>query len=394
MSLGNWGQSLLRDAAGAFFGSEYLRDYTHASKVFRSNSYQNAPHLKFLFHTYFEINPAVGFGGETNFGVLVKETKLPAYSVQTTQLNQYNRKRIVQTKVKYDPIEMSFHDDNMSQVTKMWEAYFRYYYNDLTNARKSMNINAGRNQYNGSITGNDDWGFNGGTTPGQETKAPFFNSITVFGFNQHNYTAYKLVNPIITSFQHDSYNYAESAGTMTNRMTIDYETVIYDYGSMKGSNADSSVPGFGNSATYDTTPSPIAAPGSNDSILGRGGLIDAVDMTLGSLQQGNILNAVKVAGTAYNTIKNSNLKTILNSELDQMLRNATQNTPNNRNAHFSFQKAAATPGPLGLASSPTINASSNPTPITNESTAGKQINSSPSYSQPTDKPFGGPTTLA
>jgi hypothetical protein len=33
------------------FDDESLRDYEHASKVFRSNGYANAPRLKFLFHT-------------------------------------------------------------------------------------------------------------------------------------------------------------------------------------------------------------------------------------------------------------------------------------------------------------------------------------------------------
>ena len=56
MSLGNFGQSFLRDVAAGFFGNDTLRDYTHASKTFRTNSYQNTPKLKFLFHTYFETN--------------------------------------------------------------------------------------------------------------------------------------------------------------------------------------------------------------------------------------------------------------------------------------------------------------------------------------------------
>ena len=51
-----------------------LRDYTHAAKTFRTNSYQYAPKLKFLFHTYFQLNTAVG--NENNFGLLVKEIKI------------------------------------------------------------------------------------------------------------------------------------------------------------------------------------------------------------------------------------------------------------------------------------------------------------------------------
>jgi hypothetical protein len=50
-------QNLLKDAAGTFFGSDFLRDYTHASKTFRTNGYQYSPKFKFLFHVYFDINP-------------------------------------------------------------------------------------------------------------------------------------------------------------------------------------------------------------------------------------------------------------------------------------------------------------------------------------------------
>ena len=72
-------QNLLTDAAAGFFGNEYLRDYTHASKTFRPNAYQYAPKLKFLFHVYFEINQsayAVGIPQGANFGLAVKSIKL------------------------------------------------------------------------------------------------------------------------------------------------------------------------------------------------------------------------------------------------------------------------------------------------------------------------------
>ena len=38
-------QNLLTDAAGGFFGNDYVRDYTHASKTFRPSSYAYAPKL-------------------------------------------------------------------------------------------------------------------------------------------------------------------------------------------------------------------------------------------------------------------------------------------------------------------------------------------------------------
>ena len=128
-------QSFLKDVAGGFFGNDYLRDYTHASKTFRTNLYQNSPKLKFLCHVYFDINPEVypvGLNTGVNFGLYVKDVKLPSYGFNTLQLNQYNRKRIVQTKIKYDPVSITFHDDNANNITRMWNAYYTYYYKDGT----------------------------------------------------------------------------------------------------------------------------------------------------------------------------------------------------------------------------------------------------------------------
>jgi hypothetical protein len=411
MSLGNWAQNFLKDAAGAFFGSDYLRDYTHASKTFRTNSYQNAPKLKFLFHTYFETNTEA-FPDNFNYGLLVKDVRLPSFNFDTHQLNQYNRKRIVQTKIKYDPIEITFHDDNNDSVNFLWNSYYYYYYNDgakpqnvlqgfrgtaLAQENSSKSVIApsqqynDRNIYNESISGDDDWGFNGGATNlNTGKKVPFFKNITVFGFNQHNFTAYTLVNPIITNFQHDSYNYEDGNGIMQNRMTLDYETVVYNYGKMDGRKPGDIVTGFGDVANYDRNVSPIAQPGSNGTVLGQGGLIDGAGGALRALGEGNILGAIKAAGTTYNTAKNLNLKSVATAELNAMLKNAIQNTPNTRNTLFSFPKAGGSPGPIGTAAFPTIGARRSPPIISDIGTAGNQYNGADKAgANPDAQPAGG-----
>lgn len=397
-------QNLLKDAAGAAFGSDYLRDYTHASKTFRPNAYQNAPKLKFLFHTYFEIN-AQAYSGQTNFGILVKEVKLPSFSFQTHQMNQYNRKRIVQSKIKYDTVDVTFHDDNGDQVNQLWEAYYNYYYSDGSKYKQIFAGSRGgagaagagyndRNLYNPSITGDDEWGYSGGANSTGDKKVPFFKRITIFGFNQHNFTAYTLINPVITNFQHDTYNYSEGGGTMQNRMTIDYETVAYNYGAMDGNSPGDIVTGFGDSANYDTNLSPIGKAGSNSTILGQGGLVDAVGGFVKDLAGGDILGAIKTAGTAYNTFKNTDLAEVATAELTSMLRNSVQNTPNARNTLFSFPTAGATPSTVGTAAAPVIGALTQPPVVTQDPAAGKQVNGSTTsqgYVNPqgvqTDAPF-------
>ena len=76
--MSGFNQDLLSDVAGvaSLLSNVTLRDYTHAAKTFRTNSYQYAPKLKFLFHTYFTLNTSLG--DQTNFGLLVKEVKLPS----------------------------------------------------------------------------------------------------------------------------------------------------------------------------------------------------------------------------------------------------------------------------------------------------------------------------
>ena len=417
MSLGNWAQNFLKDVAGGFFGNDYLRDYTHASKTFRTNSYQNTPKLKFLFHTYFETN-SQAFPNNFNYGLLVKDVKLPSFQFATHQMNQYNRKRIVQTKIKYEQVDITFHDDNNDSVNYLWNSYYQYYFSD---GNKPQNVLQGfrgtslgqndssktpppptqqyndRNIYDNSITGDDDWGFLGGQTDTVTgKKVAFFKNITVFGFNQHNFTAYTLINPVITNFNHDTYNYEDGNGIMQNKMTLDYETVVYNYGKMDGRKPGDIVTGFGDVANYDRNTSPIAQPGANGLVLGQGGLIDGAGGALRSLGDGDILSAVKTVGTTYNTFKDTDLKKVATSELNAMLRNAIQNTPNQtRNSLFNFPKAGASPGPIGTAAFPTINARISPPVITDLGAAGSQYNGADkAQDAPNKQPAGGSGQIA
>lgn len=377
--MAGFAQNLLRDAVNAFFGSDYVRDYSHASKVFRPNGYAYSPKLKFLFHVYFEINQnayAVGLSTGANFGLAVKNIKLPSYTFTTHELNQYNRKRIVQTKVKYDPIDITFHDDNNNLIRNLWFNYYSYYYADTNKPVLSYNGNQTdfipidatpgnanynrRNIYDNDIAGDEDWGYIGETSSSPPTasqvgqgasKVPFFKNITVYGFNQHKFSAYSLINPIITRFSHDTYDYSAGEGIMQNTMTIDYETVKYFEGAISGNNPSNVVPGFGMTESYDKRLSPIAVPGSQATFLGQGGLVDAAGGFIQNISNGNYLGAIQTAGTAYNTFKNVNLKQTAISEINTALLNSTQNTPN-RNVNFQFPVFGQTTSSGGQAGQP------------------------------------------
>ena len=338
--MGSFGQ----DFAKGFFGTEGTRDYTHASKVFRTNAYELKPRFKFLFHVTFTINtgqiPALNgiFATDdvTNLSYVVKTASLPTYTIDTATMNQYNRKRLVQTKIKYNPVTITFHDDGGDNVRNMWYNYYAYYYKDASqkygsDSNTNGSAGASQNQQNGfggwdrDIYSDNrqvnDWGYigesyNDGTSSANTSngKPPFFRDIRIAGFDKnHKYAEYVLINPIISGWQHDTYDYAQGNGIMENKMTIDYETVkYYDKAPNK------SAVGFANPSHYDTRRSPIARPGSTNSIFGQGGLLDVVDGISEDLQSGSVLGligAVQKAGTFYNTNQqNGGLKKLVISE--------------------------------------------------------------------------------
>lgn len=360
-------QSLLSDTAKAFFGSEYLRDYQHASKTFRTNSYANSPKFKFLFHVEFKINSEVlqkVFPNlkDQNFGLLVKSVQLPKYTFSVAELNQYNRKRLVQTKIKYEPVSIAFHDDNANLIRTLWYSYYTYYYKDATQfdailheeraggrgQRASMDYNK-RTLYDPNLSEQNqlDWGFTAEIPQGLkideygDAKPIFFRSIDIYGFNQHNFAMYSLINPLISGFEHDQYDYSQGNGTMQNQMTIQYETVKYYEGSIDGRTPDKIIKTFGRNENYDRTLSPIARPGSQQNILGQGGLVSAAGGIMQDIQSGNFLGAIQKAGAAVNTFKNPQtiLKTVQN-EVMAGVRNAVSGVPNSnsviRSLPFNF----------------------------------------------------------
>jgi hypothetical protein len=338
MSLATFGQQIFK----GFSAVNGLRGYDHANRVFTPNGYELKPRFKFLFHVAFTINTAqipalrgaLGLTDISNISLLVKTVDLPKYTIATETLNQYNRKRVIQTKINYDPVNITFHDDGSDLIRNMWYNYYSYYYKDASQAYGSTNSTngsmgaegngtngfgySGRDIYNQDRMGGvNDWGYIGEAINdgGQSDsgKPPFFTDIRIFGFDyQHKYAEYVLINPLISNWSHDTYDYSQGNGLMQHSMTVAYETVKYKTGA-----PNTQAPGFANPAHYDTTPSPLARPGGLSTILGQGGLIDAAGGIAQDLQSGSVLGligAAQKASTVYNTFKGKNLKSIAVAE--------------------------------------------------------------------------------
>lgn len=361
-------EEFLRGAFDGFVdpdGVRFIRDYTHASKTFVRAGYGNAPKFKWLFHVYFEINkditdnPAKVFPDTNNPSLLVKSIDLPRFSIPLQELNQYNRKRYVQTKINYDPINIVFHDDNSNIIRHLWFTYYSYYYNDPNqpNKRYSSNMQPEKassdlnlkNVYKPNISEEQNWGYIG-EIPNSRTsvggfglaKLPFFKSISIFGFNQHNFAQYQLINPIIESFSHDNYSYYDTSGVMENRMSVRYESVKYYDGALNGQKPDELVKRFGEAATYDRTLSHLAIPGSNRSILGQGGLLESAGGVIQDVADGNYLRAIQTAARTARTFKNgSNVIAAAKTEVLTEVQKAIENNRGNFNFPASGSQTGA-----------------------------------------------------
>jgi hypothetical protein len=346
--------------AQTFPPGEGLRDYTHASKTFVSNNFNLLPRAKYLFYVYFNVNlniPALAnlFSGSTplsTVGYLVKTAQLPSYDIDVSTLNQYNRKRLVQTKINYNPSQIVFNDDNSDLIRNMWYQYYQYYYSDPIYQYGNTPAQAGvpgvlstplpviGGNYNVSdiYAPNrpvEHWGLSGqgytnptlsslasslltGPASGQ---APFFNDITIYGMSQKTFAQYTMINPLITNWTHDTYDYAAGNQLMSHTMTIRYETVKYYSGDIGGTQPSETVPGFADPAHYDTTRSPIAPPGSTDQVVQNGTLVsvpqgmkqdlqalavgkNTLQNVIGAVGQGLVPGAAGLLGGALGGITN------------------------------------------------------------------------------------------
>lgn len=340
-----FGQNFLK----GFNSGEGLTDYAHAAKTFLTNGYQYTPRSKYLFHVFFTINtasPALRNAFSSNqevatIGLMVKNIQLPNYNISVETMNQYNRKRLVQTKIEYQPVQVEFHDDGGDLIRDLWYSYYSYYYKDPSQKYDNLSPNNGslgplvgtpngfsynnRDIYDNTRTVND-WGYVGESyTDGKDItsvtrsgKPPFFRDIRIFGLDQHKWASYVLINPMITEWQHDTYDYAQGGGTMSNRMTIRYETVKYGVGAVGDVRPDNNVIGFADPAYYDTIPSSITRTGQTGSVLGQGGLIDAgigIAEDLASGGVAGLIGAAQKALTAYDTYKDKDLASIARTEV-------------------------------------------------------------------------------
>jgi len=164
-----------------------------------------------------------------------------SYSVDGQLMNQYNKKRFVQTRLNYDPITVNFYDTYDNQWHQVWERYTEFYFND--------NLGIGtRGSFEGTDTTDPNFETELGFTPNPSRY--FFESIQISqaGSVEGTTRITTLNKPHIVSMQGDTLDYSDSNPAMFT-VTFQPENTQVEY--VPGS--DGAI-GFGfNSGTSNFT---------------------------------------------------------------------------------------------------------------------------------------------
>lgn len=275
-------------------GGDNVRDYQHAARTFVDGLYRLSPKMQSLFHVFIDVNPTLYRNDPYNpnslyeIGVLAKTAQLPKFTIQNKVYNAYNRKNIVQERINYDPITMTFHDDSANTIRNFWAGYYGYYYRDSDHSAELYN-----QDYKYVPRQEKNWGYSpdyaGSGAPS------YINSIRIYSLSQKDFSSYILFRPTITAFQHGQHQQGEYA-PLEHSMTFTYEAVQYEYGTV----SNGTVTGF-DVMHYDKTTSPIG--GSVGGLTNLNSIIRSATNTVKNIQNGSIPGAINGAMNVLSAVQ-------------------------------------------------------------------------------------------
>jgi hypothetical protein len=280
-----------------------MKDYQHASRLFIDDTFKLMPKQKFLFHVVFNTDESLFFNGfnsseKYQLNMLVKTCELPKYNMSYEEKTQYNKKMYAATRIAYEPVNITFHDDHADTVNAFWKKYYEYQIADSVQMNTDLSVAPTKDDYYDGIEKKKTTKF-GMDTP-KKTKKPYLKGVEIFVLHKQRFTSMTLINPVIGSFSHDNLDYADGAGVLGNSMQILYEAVVYKSGLIKRPNQP---PGFA-TINYDHSPSPLTVlGGGTNSIFGPGGIVDGVGSVIRNINEKNILGAILAASNTYNNAK-------------------------------------------------------------------------------------------
>jgi hypothetical protein len=222
----------------------YARDFRNAYG-FRPD--QNPPRQKFQGYVSFVVNRELYgdsfYGNSINsefrlrLGSLVRSATLPEVEFKTETKNSYNRKRIINTGVEYQPVDIKVFDTINNEWLIMFMKYFSYHYMNPRNKQYNERDVGADPRFSSSsdfnkgsefgLDGSDLWDSNAYGYNINEL-ANFFERIDYVLYHGNKGIQYSLINPVMTRFKTGELDYA-SSDVMEFDMTFEYESfTIYE----------------------------------------------------------------------------------------------------------------------------------------------------------------------
>jgi len=145
----------------------------------------------------------------------ISEIQMPSHSMKTQTLNQYNKKRTIQTGIDYTPISLSAYDTRDAEIEKFLVGYNNHFYSSpMSDNYDIMKDDAISENFLSDESGK---GFNLTSDRYYVTKIEIIRTSS-----DEDKNIIEIYNPIITNIQADTLNYSESA-PVQYRIDFTYE---------------------------------------------------------------------------------------------------------------------------------------------------------------------------
>jgi|SaaInlStandDraft_1057018.scaffolds.fasta_scaffold64909_2 hypothetical protein len=214
----------------------YWRDFRNA---YHYNPSQDPPRQQFGGYVSFVLDRDLfgqPFFDEVNndelrvrMSSLVRTADMPQVDFQTQTMNEYNKKKIINTGVEYQPVTIRVVDTASNAWLQIIMKYFAYHYMNPRNKGQqgdrdinSTNIGWGGADFIGAQYGaggtydSNRYGYNPNANPN------FFERIDYVLYHGQKGVQYSLLNPVMTGFTHTPIDYA-SNDVAEFTMTFQYE---------------------------------------------------------------------------------------------------------------------------------------------------------------------------
>lgn len=214
-----------------------VRDFRNAARLAPG---VNPPRQKFQGYVNFILNRELYFQlyGDreqnefrTQISSLVRTADLPSVVFQTETKNAFNKKKIVNTGVTYNPVSMTVFDTVGNEWLTTLMKYFSYHFMDPRNQQigddrdiKGFDPREGGRENIGSSFGKQSGGSFNSNDAGYNLNpsAQFFERIDYILYHGNRAVQYSIINPMMSEFKPGSIDYS-SSDVQEFTFTFDYE---------------------------------------------------------------------------------------------------------------------------------------------------------------------------